>query len=88
VEVSGFLDDETGMVVDFYSLKDIINNTITAFCDHKMLNVVLDTLPRTTVEHMVIYFANELHKSFPTFDVTVQLREGLGGYARCTKERI
>lgn len=87
VELKGQVDERTGMLVDFYDLNRVVS-VILDEVDHKNLNDLYD---QTTVEYLTHSFAGVLLKAFPKCSsVSVQLREGTGGYARASlsKERL
>jgi 6-pyruvoyltetrahydropterin/6-carboxytetrahydropterin synthase len=80
VELSGEPNVETGMLIDFYELKDVVG-VILENSDHDNLN---NKYPLTTVEFLCQDFAHIISRAFPHLGVTIQLQEGLGGYARCS----
>jgi len=80
IELTGEPDPATHMLVDFYELKDVAE-VILETCDHDMLN---NKYPVTTVEYLCQEFARVTQAAYPHLAVTIQLREGLGGYARVT----
>lgn len=78
LELTGALKDTDHFLVDFHHLKEELAGIIEEM-DHNVLNnVFVDT----TVEHMVIALAVRVLRIYPHLGVSVQLREGLGGYAR------
>lgn len=82
VEIGGTPDPETGMVVDFYDLKLIVNEYIEHL-DHKDLTEVLPSMSCTTVENLVRWFADNIATHFRRiYTIIVQIQEGEGGYAR------
>lgn len=82
VELTGEVDERTGMLLDFYDLKRVVEVVVDR-CDHHDLNNIFSFTP--TVELLVGYFVITLARAFPQCDlVTVQLQEGTGGYARAT----
>lgn len=83
VELSGEPSVETGILVDFYELKEVVE-VILENCDHDLLN---NKYPITTVEYLCQEFAYVISRAFPHLEITTQLQEGLGGYARCTLPR-
>ena len=80
VELTGEPNMETSMLVDFYELKEVVE-VILETADHDNLN---NKFPVTTVEFLCQNFAAIISRAFPLLDVTIQLQEGMGGYARCT----
>jgi len=78
VELSGEVDKKTGMLVDFYDLKRVVEVVLDEV-DHKYLNDIYEV---TTVEYLSHTFACIIARAFPRCEVSVQLQEGLGGYAR------
>jgi len=57
VDIDGSVDPNTGMLVDFSKIKDIINEL-----DHKDLN---DIIPNPTAEHIVCYILNRMRDEIP-----------------------
>lgn len=53
VEVTGKIDGDTGMVMDFVKLKKIVNDLIVSHLDHKLIN---DVYAMPTAENMVQHF--------------------------------
>jgi len=50
VEVSGFVTPDTGMVIDFVYLKNLVNGEVINKLDHTLLN---DTLENPTCENLL-----------------------------------
>lgn len=80
VELSGEVDEKTGMLVDFFELKKAIEYILEEV-DHKCLN---DIYAQTTVEYLSHTFCGVVAQAFPKCDVMVQIQEGTGGYARAS----
>lgn len=62
IGVRGKVDKETGMVLDFSSLKELVNNRLAGL-DHSLLNhIALPGFPRhmPTAENMVIWIVKRL----------------------------
>lgn len=58
VEITGFVDDDTGMIIDFAKLKKIINSEVISRWDHSYLNDLPEFLDQAcntppTAENMV-----------------------------------
>ena len=60
VSVQGTPDSKTGMVVDFKTLKAVVNNVIINKLDHKYLNQIVPCNP--TAENLVVWIFNEINK--------------------------
>lgn len=70
VGVSGPIDADSGMVIDFGDLKKAVNNTVVDKLDHKYLNLIIDgesggeavpDFPRIpSAENMVIWIVKKL----------------------------
>ena len=60
VEVSGRVND-TGMIVDFVGIKEVVNQTITDKLDHSLLN---DICPNPTCENLLVWIWTELQKTW------------------------
>ena len=80
VELTGEPDVVTHLLVDFYDLKEVVD-VILENSDHDLLN---NKYPVTTVEFLCQDFAAVMSRAFPHLGVTIQLQEGMGGYARCS----
>lgn len=61
VEVSGEVDKESGMVVDFVKMKRAVTEVIINKFDHHLIN---DILPLPTAENMVMYMVPILQEIF------------------------
>jgi 6-pyruvoyltetrahydropterin/6-carboxytetrahydropterin synthase len=73
VEVEGNVDHQSGMVVNFNTLKELIDRF-----DHGIVNAIV---PLPTAEHLVMYFMKEL-KSMELFSfVKVRVYESENAYA-------
>lgn len=79
VEVTGEPAPETGMIIDFYDLKNIVQTVISPL-DHDLLNNLFAF--RTTVENLCQQIAYELFQKIQK-PLSVQIQEGEGGWARC-----
>jgi 6-pyruvoyltetrahydropterin/6-carboxytetrahydropterin synthase len=62
VEVSGVVNEDTGMVLDFVKLKKIVNQELVDKLDHKHLNDIFVVIP--TAEMMVGNFADIINHVF------------------------
>ena len=78
VELTGEVDPDTNMVVDFYDLGKVVSELLEEV-DHKLLN---HKFAITTVEFLSYHFAHQIGRAFPRCSVSVQMQEGTGGYAR------
>jgi 6-pyruvoyltetrahydropterin/6-carboxytetrahydropterin synthase len=69
------------MVADFSNLKRLVNSSVISELDHKNLNEVVPCIP--TCENLAGWIATSLSKHLPEpiNQITVQLREGKGGWA-------
>uniref|UniRef100_A0A6M3IJS2 Putative 6-Pyruvoyl tetrahydrobiopterin synthase n=1 Tax=viral metagenome TaxID=1070528 RepID=A0A6M3IJS2_9ZZZZ len=86
VEVSGPINDATGMVLDFSILKEIVRNKIISMTDHKVLN---DTFPTPTAEVMVDCFSYYLKQALPVGIILerVRLWETSSSWAEWKRDR-
>ena len=84
VELTGQVNCNTHMLVDFYELKEIVKARILLPLDHTNIS---ELYPQTTVEALSAIIASVISGQFPKFDVSIQLQEGTGGYARTTRKR-
>lgn len=66
VGIKGYLDLKTGMVMDFKSIKQIIQKEIINKFDHTLLN---DILPIPTAEYLAYYIFKQL--KFRNFNVAL-----------------
>ena len=90
VEVTGYVDIWSGMVIDFGDLNKILKPLIKKL-DHKYLNEVFSFI--TTCENLSIWIVKQIkaklerkHETLISpFNVTVTLQEGTGGWARVTR---
>lgn len=62
VSVRGRPDPETGMVIDFYDLEDIVKREVLEHCDHKHLN---DFIENPTAENIVVWMWERLNGKLP-----------------------
>jgi 6-pyruvoyltetrahydropterin/6-carboxytetrahydropterin synthase len=79
VTVEG-VPDETGMVIDLFDLKKIVNDKIVSKMDHHYLN---DLYEQPTVENMAKDIFLKLEKEFEKTKVklfSIKLYEGEGSY--------
>ena len=77
VEILGWVDTNTGMVVDLTELKKDVNAIIERL-DHGFLNNIFVKVP--TCENVVLYIYDQLTAKYNV--QTVKVREGEGGWAR------
>lgn len=82
VTLEGMVNPATGMLVDFSTLKKIVNERIVDKLDHRMLNEVLDFNP--TAELMAQWMFNLLREDLPV--VRVRLWETPTSYATVEEE--
>jgi 6-pyruvoyltetrahydropterin/6-carboxytetrahydropterin synthase len=75
--VRGWLNPETGMVVDLHEFSEDIRWILEKF-DHKLINDSLQVFP--TCENLAVYIFEQLHVTYEVYEVKVQ--EGPdGGFA-------
>jgi len=79
VEVEGELNEDTGMVLDFAVLAKEVEEAIRLL-DHNSLNTFIY---KPTCENILLWIRKALSNSklLSSFKLTLQLREGEGGYA-------
>ena len=78
VKVIGYIQSETGYVIDTKILSDLIKNKITNRFDHKNLNLEVEAFQHVnpTVENIAIEIYNRLTKRLDkSFAITVKLFE-------------
>lgn len=84
VEIEGYLDPLTEMVIDFYDLKQLVNKYID-YLDHQDLCEIFPEM-RTTVENLVVWFADKIASHFSNdFYIIITIREGEGGWAQVSR---
>ena len=66
VTITGTPDEETGMIIDFKDMSEIVNKVIVDQLDHSYLN---DIIPNPTAETMVKFIYNTLYKPFEIMGV-------------------
>ncbi len=72
VVLSGKVNKQTGMIIDFLELKSIVNKSIIDILDHNYLNNVIDN---PTAENTIIWVWDKLKDGFKNTDVKLkQLR--------------
>lgn len=59
VTIDGSVDEESGMVLDFGALKDIVSENVIKIFDHSYIN---DVITQPTAENMAIWIWDKLHK--------------------------
>ena len=64
IVVSGEIDSQSGMLMDFKDLKLLVKTTIEDKLDHKLLN---DIIPNPTAENTAYYIYNELYQNYFKF---------------------
>jgi len=70
VGLTGKVDPETGMVIDFGIIKEIVNDKVVSVLDHKYLN---DIVENPTAENLVWWISNRLKPAFDYVDLPVSL---------------
>ncbi len=77
VEVSGDVDPNTGMVLNYFDLDDIVKPFVNTWLDHRDLNIVFDVL--TTAENLVLeikaqlqYYLGQKYHRVKLESVTIQ----------------
>lgn len=95
VGVEGIPDEETGIVVDFKDLKNIVQKHIVDIVDHSDLNESMkyfNLQGNTSCENMIVAFWYELDEvlSETTNEVLVELRlwETENSYSTLTREMV
>lgn len=88
IGVTDFINQETGMAIDFSRLKQTVEKYIISFLDHKSLNVLL---PLPTAENLVewIYTRLKYHWDIGTISWLpsfIQLYETPTSYAEWRRE--
>lgn len=66
ITISGNPDEETGMIIDFKSMSEIVNKVILDEFDHSNLN---DIIPNPTAETIVKFIYKTLYKPFEIMGV-------------------
>ena len=96
VGISGPVDINTGMIIDFKSLKGLVNEIVIDRLDHSYLNelIMISNFPAEclTAENMVIWIVNQLKGRLrlidPSMTVTVvRLWETSGSYCEWREEK-
>lgn len=77
ITVDSDIDLETGMVIDFRTIKDVINQL-----DHSYLN---DRFENPTCEHITEYLTETIAKELKTGHVTIRLYESELSWCELTK---
>jgi 6-pyruvoyltetrahydropterin/6-carboxytetrahydropterin synthase len=85
IGVKGFMDLNTGMVIDFKTLKYIIEDEVVKPFDHAYLN---DTLPIPTAEYFAFYLYEKLTKTRNLDVVLVRIHETENNYVEYTGRYI
>jgi len=62
IVVRGKVNEETGMVIDFQELKDIVEKTVILYLDHQFMNNRLKFIP--TSENLVLWIYDRLAPEF------------------------
>lgn len=72
VTVEGEINPITGFVIDMKELKELINNKIEKYLDHKNLNIEIPEFQKNipTAEHIAVFIWNRLR---PYIDEKLQL---------------
>jgi len=89
VEVSGEINPETGMVLNYYDLDDVVNSYIINKYDHRFLNDIKpfsDPGLLTTAENLVTVIRQELRDLLHPHQLSmVEVNEGAKSFARWIK---
>ncbi|MCM5664241.1 6-pyruvoyl trahydropterin synthase family protein [Galbibacter mesophilus] len=77
VSVTGEIDPETGFVIDLSILKDLIQQEVEEYLDHKNLNIEVEEFKslNPTVENIAVVIYNRLKPSLQDFELEVKLYE-------------
>lgn len=76
VMIKGWLNPDTGMVVDLHEFSDDVNRIIEGL-DHTLINNKIKDIP--TCENIALFIKNMLNIDYEVHSVKVQ--EGTGGFA-------
>jgi 6-pyruvoyltetrahydropterin/6-carboxytetrahydropterin synthase len=68
VELAGIVDPESGMIIDFYDFKQIVNELIIDKLDHSHLNNII---PNPTAENIIDLIGNTLTPAFLKLNILV-----------------
>lgn len=77
VGITGPVGIDTGMIMDFKDLKNVINEAVVNYMDHHYLNA--DDMPfnfpcdNPTAERMVVWIVNTLQLQLPLIDQSLEL---------------
>lgn len=77
VIVSGSVNPDTGMVMDFFDIDYLVKGKVLPQLDHHCLN---DVVQNPTVENVAIYILNLLKKDISGFEIGIRLWETQTGY--------
>ena len=92
ISLSGVVDPDTHMVMDFHLLNDIVRTHIVDIFDHKCINYEVPSDFYPTAETLVEYFSYSLHEFFLPFKnidgFYIKLQEGEGGWAETFTDLI
>ena len=66
ITVQGEVDKKSGMVIDFGTLKNIVNKKVVAVFDHAYIN---DVITQPTAENMAVWIWNKLHKHLDIYKI-------------------
>lgn len=67
VTIRGPVNPDTGMVMDFYDLKNLVKENIIRKLDHCYLNDILPCVP--TVENIAVWVSRALQDKLPLYKV-------------------
>ena len=85
VTVSGSVDEETGMIIDFNVLKKIVKSKVVDKYDHRNLN---DFFSNPTAENMIQHIFKELSVEFSKVGLSLEsvtLWETESSFAECRR---
>ena len=80
VEIEGYINNETGMIIDFKEVKKELRKIEDLF-DHKLLN---DIMCNPTCEHLVYFIVDEMKRKYSKL-VRVRLYESDDSYCEWKK---
>jgi len=84
IGVEGAIDEQTGMVIDFVTLKKVVNEAVIDKLDHKCLKDIKEKdfpYQMPTVENMIVWIKDKLHYAFPWHITFIRLWETPNSYA-------
>ena len=72
VIVDGAVNPDTGMIIDFHDVDQIVKSRILSTLDHHCLN---DVIENPTAENVATYILTALQKNIPDFKTSLRLYE-------------